>query len=281
MNYFEGEVWVGARQLSDTFSILLISEGSQLRTAAGRAEVLLTEGMFLRVAEDSAVAMRKNAAETVIDVLRGSVIAEGEALTERSVVLRVGDAAVSLGKRGLYRIEAAPPLLRVYDGAASVTARNAQITVKAGRSLALAEKEFALARFDSKAGDAFSRWSRRRGEALSFASYPAARRLYELGRFGGGWYFSDYLGCYTYLPWHRHYYQHVYYSPEAMVERRPMYSSDLGYNTAPRSSGVYDSGGSPQYSSSPATSSAGSPPAAVNPRTSDSASGIDTGGRGR
>src|SRR6516225_2361488 len=58
VHFFEGAVYLGDQPLEShpgRFSI--VPQGTELRTAEGRAEVLLTPGVFLRVGENSAIRM--------------------------------------------------------------------------------------------------------------------------------------------------------------------------------------------------------------------------------
>src|SRR5215472_3504504 len=56
--FFEGSVFVGDQRLEQKFGRFPeVGEGRELRTEHGRAEVLLTPGVFLRVGENSAIRM--------------------------------------------------------------------------------------------------------------------------------------------------------------------------------------------------------------------------------
>src|SRR5215471_15789467 len=56
--FFEGSVYIGDQRLEQKFGRFPdIGEGRELRTEHGRAEVLLTPGVFLRIGEGSAIRM--------------------------------------------------------------------------------------------------------------------------------------------------------------------------------------------------------------------------------
>ena len=76
--FFDGYVFLGDQQLQQKFGRFPeLAEGGVLRTELGRAEVLLTPGVFLRVAENSSIRMLSNRlSDTRIELLRGSAIIE-------------------------------------------------------------------------------------------------------------------------------------------------------------------------------------------------------------
>ena len=76
--FFDGYVFIGDEQVQQRFGRFQeIGEGRVLRTALGRAEVLLTPGVVLRVDENSAIRMVSDSlSDTRIELLRGSAIVE-------------------------------------------------------------------------------------------------------------------------------------------------------------------------------------------------------------
>jgi hypothetical protein len=92
IHYTEGHVEVDGRLVHqypqkgqfDEFKI-----GQTLAVKDGRAEILLTPGVFLRVVQDSSIRMISNKlADTRIEVLAGSTIAEvGEMLQGNAITL--------------------------------------------------------------------------------------------------------------------------------------------------------------------------------------------------
>src|ERR1035441_2864301 len=59
--FFDGNVYIGDEQLHQKFGRFPeIGEGVVLRTELGRAEVLLTPGVFLRIDENSSIRMVSN-----------------------------------------------------------------------------------------------------------------------------------------------------------------------------------------------------------------------------
>ena len=80
LHYFEGDVSIdGTPVQSKAGRFSEIEEQSVLRTARGRAEVLLTPGVFLRVGESSALKMLDNRLlSTRLEILSGTVIVESD-----------------------------------------------------------------------------------------------------------------------------------------------------------------------------------------------------------
>ena len=70
------------------------------------------------------------------------------------------DATVHPAKKGIYRFDADPGELRVYDGSAEVTAGDQTVEVKEGHLISL--DTLAVHKFDKTVTDALNRWSERR-----------------------------------------------------------------------------------------------------------------------
>src|SRR5580700_10148411 len=80
LHYFEGTVSVDGSLIQPKVGRFSgLKEQSVLRTGQGRAEVLLTPGVFLRVGENSAIEMLDNRlVSTRVEVLSGTVIVESD-----------------------------------------------------------------------------------------------------------------------------------------------------------------------------------------------------------
>jgi hypothetical protein len=170
--YFsEGAVYVGDQPLERyPGKFPSVPQGAELRTADGRAEVLLTPGVFLRMGERSAIRMVANdLADTQVELQAGSAIVDaGEPNSGTSVTLIYKDWRVHFVQKGSYRIDSDPPRLRVRAGEAEVfAARAAQpISVEAGMSLPFASV-LVPERSIGEPGDALSDWSSGRSESIS------------------------------------------------------------------------------------------------------------------
>ena len=79
-----------------------------LRTGQGRAEVLLTPGVFLRIGENSAIKLLDNRlVSTRVEILSGTVIVESDdpqmSIKDSPVALIYKDYEIRMVKHGLWR----------------------------------------------------------------------------------------------------------------------------------------------------------------------------------
>ena len=226
LHYLEGDVSVdGTPVHSKAGRFSEIKEQSVLRTAQGRAEVLLTPGVFLRVGENSAVRMLDTRlVSTRLEVLTGTVIVESDdpqmSIKDSPVALIYKDYVIRLVKHGLVEISSDPANMKVYKGEAvvdmaSAGSANDRLTVREGRVLSFSTS-LLTERFDDKVGDDLYIWARDRSQSLSAANMSSARSLNLIGNgdasgygtgFGsgsanwsGGWYFNPSFSMYTFVP---------------------------------------------------------------------------------
>jgi uncharacterized membrane protein YgcG len=204
IHYVEGRVLLGDQVVESKFgSFPEVREKSELRTEDGRAEVLLTPGVILRIGESSAIRMITNRLiDTRVEFLSGSILVEaGDLPKDNAVTIVHKDYTVQLQKKGLYRFDSQPDELRVYDGETIATLGDKNLEVREGRLLAF-DGGMTVARFDTKDGDSLYRWSRRRGEYLALANISAAKSVRDSGYYMGSnsWYWNPYFNMYTFIP---------------------------------------------------------------------------------
>jgi len=239
INYTEGQVFLGDSAVKQKFGEYAdIKTGQHLRTEEGRAEVLLTPGVFLRVAENSEIAMVSNAlSDTRIEVVKGSVVIEASEISkENSVEFLVGGSRLDLRKNGVFRIDASePPRIRAYDGEIALFRDGQQSVVKEGREMLLASVPVAE-KFSKDDTDPFFRWAARRSGYMAAANLSAATYLRDQNSSIGmsGWYYSPFIGMFTYIPlngYYRNMWNYAYYSPSRV------YEPTSSWNPGPRSDG--------------------------------------------
>ena len=266
IHYIEGDAAVDGAAIHPKLTEFPdLKPGQELATTDGRAEVLLTPGVFLRLAENSSVRMISNSlADTRLEMLSGTALIEvGQLLRNNAIAIEVRGAQIALPKQGLYRVDAEPARLRVYEGEARVTASSGKIDVKRGRELDLDVPALEARNFDVKSTDAFYRWSARRSEYVAQANVISARTAsssgYSSGFVSGGygsWAWNPWFGMFTYMPA-----SGIYFSPFGSSFYSP---AAIGYVFFPRS----------RWAASPAV---GTP---VAPRTfGGMGAGMQTGGR--
>jgi hypothetical protein len=206
IHYVEGQVYVAGQPVETKFGVFPeVKENQQLKTEEGRAEVLLTPGVFLRLGENSSFRMITNRLiDTRLEFLSGSAVVEAEDIAkDNSITVVRGDASVHPTRKGVYRFDSASNELRVYDGEAEVTSGDRMVDVKDGHLIAL--DTLAVHKFDKTVTDALNRWSERRDEYVSMANVAPANTL-RTSLFGGGnlflggWYWNSLFGMYSYVP---------------------------------------------------------------------------------
>ena len=244
IHYVEGDVSVDGTPVHPKFAEFpYVKAGQLVATAEGRAEILLTPGVFLRMAEDSSVRMLSNAlADTRLEVVSGSALVEvGELLEHNAIAFEASGVHMELAKKGLFRIEATPARLRVYEGQARVTSGVESLIARKGHQIDLDAAKLADTKFDAKDTDAFYRWSSRRAEYVAAANVISARVTSNSDYSSsftnnpGAWSWNPYFGMFTFLPSNG-----VYWSPFGS----PFYSPAMVWTAyAPRRGVV----GSPEY----------------------------------
>ena len=297
IHYTEGEVLLGDKAIEQKpgdFKEMKI--GDRLTTKEGRAEILLTPGVTLRMAENSAVVMNSNKLSDVrFEVVAGSALIEaGEVTKDTNIDVVLNGAIVEVRKRGVFRVEAStPPKIRVYDGEVTVTNAGTPLVVKEGREVMLAAVPV-VDKFRKDDTDSFDRWSGRRSGYLAAANMSAARYMREndMNWGTGGWFFNPYMGMFTYIPMngvYNNYWGYRYYSPRTVYSYNPPSMRPGGYdpNNIGSSRGPVDfgrsdigGGGRAVYSAPSSVSSGGGGGSAPAPAASSSQSS-GGGGRGR
>ena len=211
VNYIEGQAAIGAQALTDkSVGSAKLAAGQSLSTQDGRAEILLTPGIFLRVGDRSSLQMiSPGLADTIMALQEGRAMIEvADIRPENNVRIAVNGSSTQLQKVGLYDFDADRGLIRVFDGKAVVQAGGRQIDVKSGRQLNLnAAGKLKAQKFDTKASmDDFYRWASLRSSYLADANVDAARTYAGGGGgspggwYGYGWYWDPSFDAYTFIP---------------------------------------------------------------------------------
>ena len=185
IHYMEGHVLLDGQPVQPRFAAFPeIKNDHTLTTEDGRAEVLLTPGAFLRLEENSSFKMiSSRLSDTVVEVLAGSALFEVAALyKDNAITIRFYGAAISLPKRGLYRIDADSVRLRVYEGEAHIISGTGALVAKRGSDVTFGDGLLA-AHFNRKDTDTFYQWSSRRSEYIAAANDSLARSAGERGFF--------------------------------------------------------------------------------------------------
>lgn len=203
VHYTEGVVTVDGQPAEHKIKgkFVELATGQELKTEEGRAEVLLTPGSTLRLAEHSSLRMLSTTLMDVrFELLSGSALIEcGEMQKDQAMTATAGEYALSIRAKGLYRIDR--ERVRVYEGEAVLAGAGQSLTLRKGR-LALLGPVLTAEKFDPKVGDELYRWAARRSEQFSLANLSAAHSLYQSGAAWnlGGWYWNPWFNMFTYVP---------------------------------------------------------------------------------
>ena len=235
-----------------------IQQDQEFRTEEGRAEILLTPGVFLRLGENSSIRIISNSlTDTRVEVLTGSAMVESDSIQkndakDNSVTLVYKGYNIHLQKHGLYRVDTDPAFVKVYDGEAIVNGDSGQLTLKSGKETGLGGMLMAE-NFDKKSADDLYLWSNQRSGYLAQASASSAMTLHNSGSYNSGfyspWQWNPMFGLFTFVP-----NDGIAYSPFGLGFWSPY--SVLGYY--PIGGGYYRNGGSASRSGGPPYASSGS-----------------------
>ena len=237
INYVEGKANIGTQELgSNSPGSIELEKGQTLTTEAGKVEVLLTPGVFLRVADNSSVRMLSpSLANTAVAIEKGRADIEVlDIRSENDIRIGLDDTSTRLLNKGLYDFDAGQNQIRVFNGKAEVYVGDQKITLTRERELGLDTSGKLKARdFDArKYEDDFFRWSALRSGYLSEASVDEARIYVGYGPgwygplwYGAGWYWNPNFFVYTFLPANGIFYSPFgwgFYSP-VIVYRSPFF----------------------------------------------------------
>jgi uncharacterized membrane protein YgcG len=219
INYIEGAASIGGRALSDkSVGSTTLAPSQTVSTSNGKVEILLTPGIFFRLADNSTAQMvSPGLANTVVTLQKGRAMVEvAQILPANNVRINVEGASTQLLKAGLYDFDADRGRLRVFDGQAMVQTNGQQTKVNSEHQLSLnATGKLKSVHFDKKAfEDDFYRWGSLRSSYIAEANVDAARMytnvsgFYPNAWYGAGWYWDPYFDAYTFIPG-----DGIFYSP--------------------------------------------------------------------
>ena len=205
INYVEGGAKLAGELLTpESVGNATLETGQELTTGEGRAEMLLTPGVFLRLDDNSAVRMvSPSLTHTAVDLERGRAMVEVDDIHPQNDI-QIVDRGVptELLKPGLYELNASDGETMVFSGREAVnTGENHWTVVKAHHELALTPGEIGKPKsFDIKAneGDLYN-WSSLRSEYLAEANSQIAGVYPYAAGYAPGWFWDPYMYGYTFF----------------------------------------------------------------------------------
>ncbi len=211
LNYVEGQVSVDGRTVTTQQDGTAALKANQtLTTGAGKAEILLSPGSFVRVGSNSAIRMvAPNLADPRLEITRGEAMVEVDykpKSARMNVIEHGADAAIL--KEGLYRFNADAELVAVLDGKVSVDENGRTKEFGKGKEVQLNTENLKPQKFDRKAQDELYQWSSVRASYLAQANEASARTVYLDGGWGAdwgmgwgpGWFWNPYYSTYSWMP---------------------------------------------------------------------------------
>jgi len=322
VNYVEGKVFLADKPLElQPAQFPDIKENTLMRTEEGRAEILLTPGVVLRIGDNASFKLITNRLiDTRLELLGGSAVVDAmEVAKETNVTFVYKDSTVTLAKAGIYRFDTEPGRIKVFKGSADVKTGASIVNVQSGKMLTFSGALAVAEKFNTEQTDSLDHWSHRRDEQMAISNVSAANHARKtasvsdpcvLTRYQrnsglvtplmGSWDYNPYYGFGTYVPCRgmlNSPYGYRYWSPVAVYHQffapRPIYTypnaGSMGggsYPTMRPSSGGYSgavgsSGVSSVAVSAPAPAAASSGSSAAGAAPSSSVGGGASGGGGR
>lgn len=237
VNYAEGQVTLGGQAVGrDQIGHVEVAAGQVLETQDGKAEMLLTPGVFLRLSDQSAVRMvSPSITDTRVELLRGEAMVEADQVApeNRLNVMEKG-ATTLIRKRGVYEFRANQPTVAVFDGKAEVQQDDRSVELGKDREVSLDNNPKLKAKyFDAKqteASDPLYNWSKLRSEYVAEANASMAQTI-VVGNpywwYGTGWYWNPYFDSFAFMPGFGYMYSpfgYGFYSPAYWA-----YAGPFGY----------------------------------------------------
>jgi hypothetical protein len=210
VNYVEGQASIGDEVLnSKSVGSVDLAVGQTLTTGTGKAEVLMTPGVFFRLGDNSAATLvSPSLTDTELALGKGQAMVEVDDI-HKDNLLRVQQdgASTQLLKTGIYGFDATNGKVRVFKGEALVQDGDRQVTLKAGHELTLNANSggnLKTAKFDKaeyQETDLY-RFSNLRSQYTAEANVNAASLYWPGGPgwVGAGWYWDPAFYGYTWIP---------------------------------------------------------------------------------
>lgn len=222
VNYTEGQVSIGGQAVRGSRNAE-VQPGQVLQTQDGKAEMLLTPGVFLRLNNHSQARMVSSSiTDTRVELLQGEAMVEA-AQVEKENNISIIDAGFNarIDKRGIYDFNADQPSVAVYDGEVTVRSGDRTTDVKKGHQLALIAQNAKLKTqsFDTKNADSLYSWSKLRSEYMAEANMLTAQTIVvgdPAWFYGTGWYWNPYFSSWAFVPGGGYFYSPFgfgFYSP--------------------------------------------------------------------
>jgi len=178
VHFFEGSVYLDSQPLEPhPGRFPSVPLGAELHTADGRAEVLLTPSVFVRLGEKTTIRMLANElSNTRVELLAGSAVVDAaEPISGQSVTVVYKNWSVRFLEEGVYRVDSDPARLWVLQGKAEVSLDDKEQAIAVGQGMDLPFAAVLVPeRFIEPPRDALSAWAEGRQQSISADNAIAA-----------------------------------------------------------------------------------------------------------
>ncbi len=208
LNYVEGQASVEGHEVHPrSVGREVLAKDQYLATADGRAELLLTPGVFLRLDKNSTVRMvSPDLTHTEVELTQGRASVEVDhIIPQNTLLVDMKGAQTQLLQNGLYVFDQANGSIRTFDGKAQVFSsltpqeNEKAVEVKGGHQYTLGTtKTIKFDRDQAENRDELYRWSGVRSEYLEQGS-AALAQSYEGQEYTPGWYWDPMMYNYAWL----------------------------------------------------------------------------------
>uniref|UniRef100_E6PXD7 FecR protein domain-containing protein n=1 Tax=mine drainage metagenome TaxID=410659 RepID=E6PXD7_9ZZZZ len=205
LNYVEGTAYLQGKLLSSKdIGSTELKTGQMLTTGDGKAEMLLTPGVFLRIDDNSAIRMvSPRLMQTQIELVQGKAAVEVDDIhKDNDLEIIVGGVRTQMIQNGYYEFDANHPMAMVFKGKAAVATGNDKYKlIKASQEFALSDNLSGKpSHFDEAANEGeLYKWSNLRSEYLAEANNQMAGDYADAGGYAPGWFWDPYGFDYTYI----------------------------------------------------------------------------------
>ncbi len=214
VNYVEGNVTLDGQPVGSAYSLksTFLNAGGLLETTDGKAEVLLTPGVFLRVGDHSRIRMLKpSLIDTQLAIDAGESMLEVDQFVKDSrITISMRGGITEIEKIGLYRFMAdGAPSVGVIEGKAEVAFGEKHTSLGKGREVIL-DDSLKTEAFDKERADDLFAWSNIRSQYNASLTYQAAKTAVTSGYdstygsyggyYGQGWFWNNGFNSWLWMP---------------------------------------------------------------------------------
>jgi hypothetical protein len=247
VNYVEGNVFLDGKAISpENLKATFVNANETISTDIGKAEVLLSPGVFLRLGDNTRVRMvSPSLTDTQLELKAGEMMIEADDIVKDSQVTVLDhEHSVLIDRNGLYKFTAGDAAsVAVLEGKVNILNGDRKTDIGKGHQVFLADAGLKNKKFDSKAPDELYAWSNVRSEYNAASSYQAAQDV-NASSYGGvwggygfsgvsnpGWFWNSGFNSWAWLPGTGAYYSpfgYGFYSPLSVGYAPVMYAPIYG-----------------------------------------------------